>query len=91
MKLFGSSGIRAIVDQNFLNLMMKVGMAVGGIYGDVVIGSDTRTSGGSVKSAILAGVLASGANAADGAVMPTPTLALAARNFRAGVMVTGVP
>jgi phosphoglucosamine mutase len=88
MKLFGSSGIRAVVDKDLLHLINKVGLAVGSIYGNIVIGRDTRTSGDSVKSALLSGILAAGANAADGGIMPTPTLALAARDFNAGVMVT---
>ena len=45
MKLFGSSGIRRLVDSEFLLLALKVGMAVGQQYPRLVLGRDTRTSG----------------------------------------------
>ncbi|MFC2019757.1 phosphoglucosamine mutase [Chloroflexota bacterium] len=88
MKLFGTSGIRTVADRGLLQLALKVGMAVGNIYSRVVVGSDTRTSNDAVKYALISGLLAAGAEAYDGGVMPTPTLALAAREFTAGVMIT---
>ena len=88
MYLFGTSGIRRIVDKRLIELAFKVGLAVGEIYDSVVVGSDTRTSSSALKHALISGVLFSGSSCHDTGVLPTPTLALAARNFRAGVMIT---
>jgi hypothetical protein len=88
MCLFGTSGIRRIVGKELFQLAFKVGLAVGGIYHSVVVGSDTRTSSSALKHTLISGVLAGGGGCFDVGVLPTPTLALAARGFRAGVMIT---
>lgn len=88
MKLFGTSGIRRIADRSLVELALKAGLAVGQVYADVVIGGDTRTSSDAIKHAFISGVLTAGGRCCDAGVMPTPTLALAAREFQAGVMVT---
>jgi phosphoglucosamine mutase len=88
MYLFGTSGIRKVVAKDLIQLALKVGMAVGEIYDSVVVGSDTRTSGCALKHTLISGVLFSGGSCSDAGVLSTPTLALAARNFRAGVMIT---
>jgi phosphoglucosamine mutase len=88
MKLFGSSGIRDVVNREFLLLMFEVGLAVGDSYSSVVVGCDTRTSSDAVKFAFLSGLLSTGASAYDAGLVPTPTLAYAASNFEAGAMVT---
>lgn len=87
-KFFGSSGIRDVVDKEFLQLMFEVGLAVGNSYSPAVIGCDTRTSSDAVKYAFLSGLLYTGASASDAGLVPTPTLAYAARNFETGAMVT---
>jgi phosphoglucosamine mutase len=69
-------------------LALKVGRSVGSIYPEVIVGGDTRTSSGVLKHAVITGLLASGARCQDAGVVPTPTLALAAGKFNAGVMVT---
>ncbi|MBI2979697.1 MAG: phosphoglucosamine mutase [Chloroflexi bacterium] len=88
MQLFGSSGIRRVADKSLVELALKAGLAVGKDYGEVVVGSDTRTSSDAVKDAFVSGLLMAGARVSDGGVMPTPTLALAAREFQAGAMIT---
>ncbi len=88
MKLFGSSGIRAVFDKDLLNLAFRAGMAVGSQYHDVVVGRDTRTSGDAMKHAVIAGLLAAGARCRDAGITPTPTLAYTTRDFAAGVMIT---
>ena len=88
MRLFGTSGIRRVADKSLFRLALEVGLVAGGVYGQVVVGRDTRTSSEAVKSALVAGLLAAGAEVADAGVVPTPTLALAAREFDAGAMVT---
>ncbi|RJQ41452.1 MAG: phosphoglucosamine mutase, partial [Dehalococcoidia bacterium] len=88
MKFFGSSGIRATFDRELLDLALKVGLAVGSRYGSVVVGRDSRTSSVALGNALKAGIMAAGADCADAGLVPTPTLALAARGFGAGAMVT---
>ncbi len=88
MRLFGTSGIRSVADKNLIQLALKVGLAVGKVYGSVIVGSDTRTSSDAMKHALLSGLLAAGSRSYDAAVIPLPTLALAAREFAAGVMIT---
>lgn len=88
MQLFGTSGIRRVADRSLLELALKVGLAVGKLYGNIVVGDDTRTSSDSVKHAFTSGVLAAGSGCSDAGVMPTPTLALATREFQAGAMIT---
>jgi len=88
MRLFGTSGIRRVVDSSLLQLALEVGLAVGSIYRPVVVGRDTRTSGNALKHAVMAGLLASGSRCFDAGVLPTPTLAWATCHFAAGVMLT---
>ncbi len=88
MQLFGTSGIRRVADRSLVELALKVGLAVGKVYGDVVIGCDTRTSSDAVKHAFISGLLTAGSRSCDAGVVPTPTLALAAREFQAGAMIT---
>lgn len=88
MGLFGTSGIRRLVDKELFELALSTGMALGKIRKNVVIGGDTRTSTAAIKQSLSAGLAASGARVYDGGIMPTPTLALSALNFDAGAMVT---
>ncbi|MFC1908296.1 phosphoglucosamine mutase [Chloroflexota bacterium] len=88
MRLFGTSGIRGIVDRDLIALAFKVGMAVGKTYANVIVGNDTRTSKDAMKHALISGLLASGASCSDAGIIPTPTLAFIAREFDAGVMIT---
>jgi len=88
MQLFGTSGIRSIANKDLIQLAQKVGLAVGNVYGRVVVGSDTRTSSEAMKHAFISGLLAAGCGGYDAGVIPTPTLALAARKFDAGAMIT---
>ena len=87
--LFGSSGIRGIANEEVTpELALKVGRACGILYKSMVIGSDPRTSSPMIKSAIIAGVLSSGAEITDVGLVSTPTLAYSARKHDAGIMVT---
>ena len=86
--MFGTSGIRRIADEGLVQLVLKVGLAIGKVYRSIVIASDTRTSSDAMKHAAISGLLAAGSRCYDAGVMPTPTLALAARGFNAGIMIT---
>jgi phosphoglucosamine mutase len=88
MGLFGTSGIRRLVDIGLVQLAFQVGLALGNIYREVVVGRDTRTSGSALCHAVTAGLLATGAQCKDAGILPTPTLAYLNREYTAGVMVT---
>jgi phosphoglucosamine mutase len=88
MKLFGSSGIRELIDVQFLRLTLELGLFLGARYASVIVGYDTRTTSPALKHALFSGLIASGATAWDAGVLPTPTLAYATRKFAAGAMVT---
>lgn len=92
-KYFGTDGIRGkanvelTADKAFL-----IGKALGYYlpHQKIVVGMDTRLSGGMLKSAVCAGLCASGADAYDIGVVPTPAVAYltAQDDFVAGVMIS---
>ncbi|MFO7992150.1 MAG: phosphoglucosamine mutase [Thermoplasmata archaeon] len=89
MKYFGSSGIRGLTNEKITpDLALKVGKAVGKEYKDIVIARDPRPSGQMLGSALISGAASMGASITRIGILPTPTLAYAARNFDCGIMVT---
>ena len=88
MQIFGTSGIRGVFDRDLVQLAFRVGLAVGRVYGSAVVGTDPRKSSDVLKHAVISGLLASGAECSDAGMVPTPTLALSARKFGVGVMIT---
>ena len=70
------------------DLALRVGMAVGELYGDTLIGRDPRLTGPMLVHALIAGLLSSGAGAVDAGLVSTPTLARGARDYACGVMIT---
>lgn len=87
-RLFGSSGIRRIADNTLTDIAYKAGVAIGQQYLRVLVGGDTRDSTALIKNAIFQGLQRSGAEFWDAGLLPTPTLAYAARHFDVGLMVT---
>jgi phosphoglucosamine mutase len=88
MALFGSSGIRRVVDKAFLELVFQIGLAVGAERAPVVVGCDTRSTSEAVKCALVSGLLASGSKVWEAGITPTPTLAYVSRRFHAGAEIT---
>jgi phosphoglucosamine mutase len=86
--LFGSSGIRRIVDANMIQLMLETGLSVGSMYRSAIVGCDHRTSNEALKYAFIAGLLSAGCEAYDAGIAPTPTIAYAAKRFGIGAMIT---
>jgi len=76
------------VDNWLIQLTLKLGLAVGKVYSNVVVGGDTRTSSDALKHAFISGLLAGGSRGYDTGLVPTPTLAFATRKFNAGAMIT---
>ena len=86
--LFGSSGIRKLFAQELLSLGPLVGAAVSVDAKRIVLATDTRTSRSTLSDAILSGLISGGADVSFGGIAPTPSVALAAGQADAGVMIT---
>jgi len=91
MKLFGTNGVRGVVNQDLTpELAMKLSMSLGTFMrGTVAIGQDTRISGNMLSYAATAGLLATGCKVINVGVAPTPTIQYFVRdNADAGVVIT---
>ncbi|UCE91671.1 MAG: phosphoglucosamine mutase [Methanobacteriota archaeon] len=89
MRIFGSSGVRGIVNKEMTpELALKIGMAVGSKAEGAVIGFDSRTSNSMMGSAVSSGLMACGCDVYEAGFVTTPTLAEAARELDCGVMLT---
>lgn len=89
MKLFGSSGIRGIVNKEITpELALNVGLVLGSRKKTAVIGRDPRVSAPMIEHALIAGLTATGCDVTEIGLVTTPTLAYAAREYECGVMVT---
>ncbi|MCP1662641.1 MAG: phosphoglucomutase [Methanocalculus sp. MSAO_Arc1] len=86
--LFGSSGIRMQYGRTLLDLSLSLGLSMGAGRQKVVVARDTRSSGHILAESLIAGLLSAGSDVLSGGVAPTPTVAYAARNTDAGIMVT---
>ncbi|HJJ76112.1 MAG TPA: phosphopentomutase/phosphoglucosamine mutase [Methanocorpusculum sp.] len=86
--LFGSSGIRKLFAQELLSLGPLVGAAVSVDAKRIVLATDARTSRSTLSDAILSGLISGGAEVSFGGIAPTPSVALAAGQADAGVMIT---
>jgi len=93
-RLFGTSGIRGIVNQDLSpDFCRQVALAIGTTLppaSTVCIATDTRISRDVIKEAVTVGLLSCGINVVDLGILPTPALALLTREsgFASGIMVT---
>jgi len=91
-KLFGTNGIRGTIGKDMTaQFAMEMGRAIGSFFqGDVVIGTDARTSNEMLKSAVAAGVLSAGCGVIDIGLAPTPSVqySVAKSSACAGVIIT---
>ncbi len=89
MALFGSSGVRGVVNKEFTpELAASIGMAVGGSVDRAALAMDSRTSGPMISAAVSAGLMSCGCEVYEAGLATTPTLAEAARELDCGVMIT---
>jgi len=94
MNLFGSSGIRDVVDGKLTpEFCLSVSKAIGASLpqtAQVCIATDARITRDVVKTAITAGILHCGIDVVDFGIIPTPALALLTRElgFDTGIMIT---
>jgi len=96
-RLFGTNGIRGIVNQDMNSrLALGIGQAWGSYLKKTTprprcaIGTDARLSNHMLKSAITAGLLSTGCDVVDVGLVPTPTLQYTVKEKRydAGVIIT---
>lgn len=94
-KYFGTDGIRGEANRDLSpELALRLGRAsvraLGGGGCKVVVGRDTRVSGRMLESALVAGLLASGAKAFLAGVLPTPAVAYLTEELEAetGVVIS---
>ncbi|MHA1943681.1 MAG: phosphoglucosamine mutase [Candidatus Thorarchaeota archaeon] len=78
-KLFGTSGIRgSIIEKSTPDLALGLGRALGSFLdgkGVVGVGIDARTSREMLRSALIGGLLSTGAHVVDLGIAPMPTVA----------------
>lgn len=87
------SGIRGIVGHGLTpEVVTKYAAAFGSWCngGKIVVGRDSRVSGEMVKTAVFAGLLATGCRVVDIGITPTPTVEIAVRDLNAhgGIAIT---
>ncbi len=87
------SGIRGIVGHGLTpDVVAKYAAAFGSWCngGKIVVGRDSRVSGEMVKTAVFAGLLATGCRVVDIGITPTPTVEIAVRDLNAhgGIAIT---
>ena len=97
-RMFGTDGVRGIAGTELtIELAMKLGQA--GAYvltkekshqPTIIVGCDTRISGGMLANALMAGICSVGANAIYVGVAPTPAIAYLTRKHKvdAGVVIS---
>lgn len=97
-RLFGTDGVRGVAGAELsIELATKLGQA--GAYvltkeqahqPTIIVGCDTRISGGMLANALMAGICSVGANAIYVGVVPTPAIAYLTRKHRvdAGVVIS---
>lgn len=92
-KLFGTDGIRGIVNEGLdFDLAYKTGLAIAAVLDKqkshskrclVAIGKDTRISGDLLRGALVAGLCTGGADVLDLGTLPTPGVAWATVDAKA--------
>ncbi len=93
-KLFGTNGIRGIVNKELTpEMAVKAGTAIGTFFGknkNLLIGYDARTSGPMFAKAVISGLTATGCNVFFAGMAPTPSLQFAVKNHKmdGGVIIT---
>lgn len=84
---FGTDGVRGIANEDLLpEDALRLGLAAARLFGGpVLIGRDTRLSGGMLSHALAAGAASGGARVIDAGILPTPGVAALAPTLGAAV------
>jgi len=93
MSIFKACDIRGIYKQDLTDeIVYRIGRALGTLTGSkvVIVGGDVRISTPALKSALVSGLVESGAAVVDIGIVPTPAFYFAKRHLKAdaGAMVT---
>ena len=97
-RMFGTDGVRGIAGSE-LTIQLATSLGQAGAFvltketshnPTIIVGCDTRISGGMLSNALMAGICSVGANAVYVGVIPTPAIAYLTRFYRAdaGVMIS---
>ncbi|MCK5397913.1 MAG: phosphoglucosamine mutase [Thermoplasmata archaeon] len=91
--LFGTNGIRWIIDDHSIDYPVKLGLVAGTYFAPgnkVALGMDTRTSGPMIFNAMLSGLESCGCDVIDLGILPTPTFQYAVKELgiAGGIIVT---
>ncbi|OYT54065.1 MAG: hypothetical protein B6U72_04130 [Candidatus Altiarchaeales archaeon ex4484_2] len=89
-RLFGTSGVRRKVKDISREFVADLAMALGTCSQDefIAIGMDCRESSPQLKDQFIMGLKATGKNAVDLGLVPTPTVAMASEEYGTSVVVT---
>ncbi|MEM1741199.1 MAG: phosphoglucosamine mutase [Desulfurococcaceae archaeon] len=93
-KLFGTDGVRGVVNEFFTPIFAaKLGQAIGSFFGEnsrIIVGRDVRVGGLFIKNAVIAGLLSSGVKVYDCDLAPTPAIQYVTRDdgFDGAVIIT---
>jgi len=93
-RYFGTDGVRGVVGDTLTpGLVERLGRAatLWASGGDVLVGRDTRGSGPELEQALAAGIVSAGGTAVLAGVLPTPAVALAARDLGAVISASHNP
>ncbi len=93
MSLFGTNGVRGIVNESMTpNLVLDIVRSLGTYLsskGKVIVGRDTRLSGQMLESAAIAGALSTGLTVIEVGMAPTPAIQFYTRDYAdAGIVIT---
>ena len=98
-RLFGTDGVRGVAGVELtIELATRLGQA--GAYvltkenshkPTIIVGCDTRISGGMLASALMSGICSVGANAIYVGVLPTPAIAYLTRKHKVDAGLPRVP
>ena len=97
-RLFGTDGVRGIAGSELtIQLATQLGQAGASVLTretahkpTIIVGCDTRISGGMLSNALMAGICSVGANAIYVGIAPTPAVAYLTRLYKAdaGVVIS---
>ena len=87
---FGTDGVRGVANDDLMpEDALRLGLAAARLFGDpILVGRDTRLSGGMLSFALAAGAASGGARVIDLGILPTPGVAALAP--RLGAAAAGV-
>jgi phosphomannomutase/phosphoglucomutase len=92
-RLFGTNGIRGVVNRDFTpEFVTKVAGAIGTFFrkGQILVGCDGRTSSQMFFQALVGGLLSTGCTVYNVGVAPTPTVQYAVKHYKmdGGIIIT---